>query len=379
MTRTRTVAGGVMFAIVLVAEFAVFEAALRLRGGSEASPQFQGLFTPDDRVGYRLKPGARARFTTVEFDTNIAINQQGVRDEEIGPKAAGERRIVVLGDSLVLAVQVDAAQTFCRGLERRLNATAPPGIQYRVINAGVQGYGPVEDVLFYEEMGSRFQADLVMLALFVGNDAVEASDSAWKLEPGRASVAAVREDTVNTLRRLARRSMVLQIARMRVLAATARLEPTPLPERPLGAYLPDPPPDVVRGLTITRTMVDRFVARAEHDGARPAIVLLPARFQLEDGDYSRLAEIVRNAGSTLIRDAATDRFRRALDGVAAPVFDALPALRRDPDRATLFFERTVHFTPRGHEVMAAALADFVRERHLLEAVASAPESGSRVP
>ena len=63
---------------------------MRMWGSSEAAPAFQGLFTDDPVIGYRLKPGARVRFTTVEFDTEIAINGAGVRDDdEIGPKAAG--------------------------------------------------------------------------------------------------------------------------------------------------------------------------------------------------------------------------------------------------------------------------------------------------
>ena len=57
---------------------------------------------PDPAIGYRLRPNARTRFVTAEFDTEIAINAQGVRDDaDIGPKPANERRIVVLGDSLV--------------------------------------------------------------------------------------------------------------------------------------------------------------------------------------------------------------------------------------------------------------------------------------
>ena len=43
---------------------------------------------------------------------------------DIGPKPPGERRIVVLGDSLVLSVQVDEQQTFCQLLEDRLNRPA---------------------------------------------------------------------------------------------------------------------------------------------------------------------------------------------------------------------------------------------------------------
>ncbi|MCA1561956.1 MAG: hypothetical protein LC804_17365 [Acidobacteria bacterium] len=96
-----------LFLLILALQFGIFEAAMRVWGSSEAAPSFQGLFIGDPAIGYRLKPGATVRFTTSEFDTGININRSGVRDdEEILPKAAGERRIVVLGDSLVLSVQV---------------------------------------------------------------------------------------------------------------------------------------------------------------------------------------------------------------------------------------------------------------------------------
>ena len=138
-----------LFLLIAALQFAVFEGALRRWGHSEAAPSFETLFIPDAAIGYRLRPNARTRFVTAEFDTTIAIDAQGVRDDApIGPKPPGERRIVVLGDSLVLSVQVDAQQTFCRLLEQRLNAGG--GIpHYRVINAGVQGYGPVEELLFF--------------------------------------------------------------------------------------------------------------------------------------------------------------------------------------------------------------------------------------
>ena len=170
---------------IAAAQFAVLEAALRTWGHSEAAPAFQSLFIPDPAIGYRLRPGARVRFATAEFDTRIAINADGVRDDEpIGSKPPNERRIVVLGDSLVLSVQVDRQQTFCRLLEERLNRTGGP-IRYRVINAGVQGYGPVEELLFFRHVARAFQPDLVIATLFVGNDAEEALGSAPRLRNAR--------------------------------------------------------------------------------------------------------------------------------------------------------------------------------------------------
>jgi len=101
------------FAAIAAAQFGILEIALRTWGSSEAAPAFQGLFEGDPRIGYRLKPRASVRFATAEFETDIAINGAGVRDdEEIGPKQPDEKRIVVLGDSLVLSVQVPLAQTF---------------------------------------------------------------------------------------------------------------------------------------------------------------------------------------------------------------------------------------------------------------------------
>ncbi len=153
--------------IVFVAEFALFEAALRLHAGSEAAPEFQALFAQDDRIGHVLKPGATARFSTVEFTTDIRINNAGVRDDDFGPKPPGEKRIVILGDSLVMAVQVPQSATFVKRLEARLNERRAGGTHYRVINAGIQGYGPVEELLFFEKTASRFQPDLVIVGVYV--------------------------------------------------------------------------------------------------------------------------------------------------------------------------------------------------------------------
>ena len=162
-----------LLAVIILAWFGVFEASLRVAGSSEADPTFRNLFTLDPVIGYRLHPSTSIRYTTSEFSTDISINSAGVRDDEIGPKPPGERRIVVLGDSLVLAVQVPLQQTFCKQLERRLNGRGG-ATHYRVINAGVQGYGPVEDALFYERVAARLQPDLVVVVVFVANDAIEA-------------------------------------------------------------------------------------------------------------------------------------------------------------------------------------------------------------
>ena len=353
-----------LFLAIVAAQFAIFEAALRTWGHSEAAPAFQGLFVPDATIGYRLQPNARTRYTTAEFETDIAINAQGVRDDrDIGPKPRGEKRIVVLGDSLVLSVQVDLRQTFCRLLEERLNRGAGP-IRYRVINAGVQGYGPVEELLFYRTVARRFEPDLVIETIFVGNDAEEAVTSAPRLRADRPAALQALPDSLRIrLRRIVRRSMVLQLIRLRIVSVTDRLGNwmSP-PEPPLQSYAEKPAPRIDEGLRISRDCVQAIAADAAADGARTMVMLMPARFQVDDVDYGHLRDAVDAAGGRLLRDAASERFDRALSTLPVPRFDALPALRAALPGPDVFFQQTVHLTPRGHEIVAGALADFIRQQ-----------------
>jgi hypothetical protein len=347
-----------LLALILAAEVAVLEAGLRWHGGSEGSPAFQALFMTDAAVGYRLTPNARTRYTTAEFSTDLAINPQGVRDDApIGPKAAGERRVLILGDSLVLAVQVPLADTFGKRLEARLNAQPGAPVRWRVINGGVQGYSPVHEWLFFDRVAAAFEPDVVLQVVFVGNDAVEANAFESWLIAGRP--VGTSAPALSAARRFLRSSLVWQMARVRWDQLRSRFT-TATPEPPLATYLETPPPHVEHGLGVTRQAVQRIADRAAGLGARSALVLMPARFQVEDGDYGRLAAFVRQAGATLVRQAGTERFARTLAPLGLPTLDLLPVLEREPNRIDLFFQRNVHLTPRGHDVVAGALFEFLQ-------------------
>ena len=354
------------FALIAVAQFGIFEAGLRTWGSSEAAPSFQGLFETDPAIGYRLKPNARVHFATSEFAADIAINSAGLRDDdEIAPKPADERRIVLLGDSLVLSVQVPFQQTFGELLEQRLNQRQS-AYHYRVINAGVQGYGPVEEQLFFRSIVGTVKPDLVLPVVFVGNDAEEAVRSRHKLDDTRGMAAIVAESSLIRLRRLIRSSMVLQIVRLRLSSVTGRLSPSVAPpEAPLQSYAARPAPFIAEGLAVARRSIEDIAQTATAAGASTAVVLMPARFQVDDADYGRLNDIVSAAGGTLVRDAASQRFDQALMPLGIPRLDLLPALRAALPGPDLFYQQTVHLTPRGHAVVAEALERFIEDHRLL--------------
>jgi hypothetical protein len=159
--------------------------------------------------------------------------------------------------------------------------------------------------------------------------------------------------------------MVLQVLRLRLVAVADRMPRAGAPpEAPLQSYAAKPAPRIDEGLRIARECVETIVAESQASGARALVMLMPARFQVDDADYGRLKDAVAATGGALVRDAATVRFAEALAPLHVPVFDALPALRAALPGPDVFFQQTVHLTPRGHEIVAEALEAFIRRQGL---------------
>jgi lysophospholipase L1-like esterase len=158
-------------ASVTIALFAT-EIGLRLFGMAYCS----GNWDRNDKVlGTVFIPGAKGVYKSVNGQVLIEINSLGLRDEEFPlEKPEGEKRILVLGDSYVEALQVPLDQTFLKLLEDKLSAN-----NILVINGGHSGYGQAEQLLFWRLKGGALSPDLVML-FFSANDII---DNSIELDP----------------------------------------------------------------------------------------------------------------------------------------------------------------------------------------------------
>jgi hypothetical protein len=123
---------------------------------------------------------------------------------------------------------------------------------------------------------------------------------------------------------------------------------------------------IAEGLRISRDCVAAIADDASKAGARTMVMFVPARFQVNDTDYGQLKAAVTQAGGELVRDAASERFDQAIAELPLPRLDVLPALRATPHPDDMFFQQTVHLTPRGHEVVAGVLERFIREKGLAD-------------
>ena len=96
-------------------------------------------------------------------------NSKGYFDNDYNfTRPTGVRRVVVIGDSYVEAVQVPLARTFHKILEKELNRSAvDAGLNSRieVIALGSSGTGQVENLKVLEEKAVRYDPDMVIMTL----------------------------------------------------------------------------------------------------------------------------------------------------------------------------------------------------------------------
>ena len=101
----------------------------------------------------------------------VSINSEGLRDREFSlEKPPGVYRVMMLGDSTTLGWGVRQEDTAAKLLERKLNEALPPGFNHvEVINTGVGNYDTVQEVTYYETIGSKYHPDLVVLVFFIND------------------------------------------------------------------------------------------------------------------------------------------------------------------------------------------------------------------
>jgi hypothetical protein len=104
----------------------------------------------DSALLYTLRPG-ECDFRNREFDTRVAVNSLGVRDDEASLDAP---QMVVLGDSYAMGWGVAQEETFPQRIERVTGR--------KVLNAGVASYGTARELKLLERIdASRLETLIV--------------------------------------------------------------------------------------------------------------------------------------------------------------------------------------------------------------------------
>jgi hypothetical protein len=140
---------------IVLAGIVVLELFLRWQGLGDPP-----LYEADPYAGYALKPTQQL---TRLGGSRVHVNSLGMRSTETTrDKMPGKFRVLVVGDSVPYGGSyIDQEELFCRVAEKQLDGSDTP---VEILNAGVNAYGP-RNILGYVQSRGLYEADMVIVYL----------------------------------------------------------------------------------------------------------------------------------------------------------------------------------------------------------------------
>jgi lysophospholipase L1-like esterase len=335
---------------------------------------------PDPVRNHARKPGVQFIMSGdppgLEYCTWTRISAQGLNDDPVQvPKPPGEFRILVLGDSFVEATEVARAENFCQQLERLLTARQPRKV--RVINAGVSTYSPLLEYLYFTRELVQYEPDVVVQAFFA-NDvfddmrytqvaqldgqglpvAVPPRDEWLVLDRGQPREEsnrqqwAFRHPVSESSPWLARQFYLAALVRHGLAVWRLKRAGTTPPVNDEFFILEDSPnlaKAQQEGWELTRRYIGLLKAACDRAGARFFLSSAPIASQVYGHttyDHFFFKGRPTDADQAHLREIAAE--------LQVPFLDLLTPLRTAGEG--LYYPRDGHWTPKGHRVVAEALA-----------------------
>lgn len=154
----------------------LFEVFLRLFKPQIFEIHPQGMYAANPRAGYVLNPGFNGSIKREEFTQYFRVNDKSFRGKDYSPKNPGTYRILLLGDSYAFGFGVKENETFGAYLEQCLSHKTNNKVE--VLNAGVPGYGTVDQLNFLKLCGEEIKPDMIIVQFLSVNDFEENRDPA---------------------------------------------------------------------------------------------------------------------------------------------------------------------------------------------------------
>lgn len=392
-TRRRSplaVCAAVLGALVVVT--ALLEVAMRvslssnvrlraLLGRPSVSTDFDGV-TSLRALLRQAHPGIEPN----EVFHDFVLNSKGFKTHEYAyEKPEATRRIVVLGDSMTFSSgKVLHADLWTVRLERLLSEASRDDIE--VLNLGFPRTGTDLQLRLWQLEGRLIEADLVVLAFFVGNDFTDIG---------------MEDEPTGTSDRLAEHWVTFRAARnlLRVREATAGVDFTGdgtgeivaeggrLVEGSPYRYDPETPSlrrGMFRGILkrrarlFDRSATDWFEARlarieelliefqsaVEHEGRRFVVLVLPDELQLDEPLFSSVIEDLGRSAEEYDVERPNRRFGEVCEAAGIPFLDLLPGLRERSKGARVYHPYDTHWNPAGNDIVAQLVRELVLDELL---------------
>ena len=348
---------------------------LAVRSLTEIGPQ---LAVRDPVIGKRYVTSFDDRVFVPESGETIGLrfNREGFRGEDVAyDKSPGTRRVAVIGDSMTVLVATEEDRTWVSRLEGLLNGVSESD-RWEVLNFGVSSASTGQELVLYREVVSRYEPDIVILALFVGNDITDNSrrltrapriyfdltdDGGVRALPYSAPTSAASAWLNQHSRLYVWYRTVSTMSRARINQAKNKLEPRFL------VFRSDTPGDLAHAWQLSERLIQTFAAEVEADGSRFILAVLPTGPQIYDDLWSEILTAAGDDAAHFDSSYPERRLRKLCDEQQLQCVMLLDGLRgvaasASDDDTRLFYDNgRRHFTDGGNSAAAEIMHDFLEQ------------------
>jgi hypothetical protein len=346
---------------------------------------------PDAYRHHALVPDSFAELRQRDFAYIQRVNHLGFRGRETTvDKPAGIKRVIMLGDSFTMGKGVQDNETFSVLAEQSLakSLTACSGGSVEVINGGVDSYAPILSYLQLKRDLARLQPDLVVLN-FDNSDLIqEAAYRQQAVRDANGEIVAVPQLAQDSLyeRFVSWTSRHLFLTRVALVYANRAMDHRQISVRRVvneagrEHFAHTLEGDVDRSAQ-WRDVFDslaRIKALTDSIHSEFLLTTYPWAHQLGDKDWMPGRAAYMKPGER-VTDLTSRTMRERSKALGIDMFETLPVFQSYQGSEHLYFDYDPHWTPRGQQVMAEALAGYITAHHLPKWCGDAPTRSSSRP
>lgn len=377
MAVARTASRRFLFAFVaivlgLIVALVVAEVGLRIWDPLHLPLEdMRGFYRTDAQGRIETTPGWTGAQIVEDKPVPIHMNALGLRGPEIGPKAPGELRVLVLGDSFMWGQGVHDDETVPARIEQALRTQ---GRQVTVGNAGMFGTGPREWSYTLERHRAAFQPDLAVAVMYVGNDVLDSLMDPLDVYDGWLMISGTAKLKDSWRFRMMMTSRVWNHAerlftknKIDTMVAESLLRYTPQAKLRVddAVFLDrDPARDADEPFLgkVEGVLGGYFHAFASAATGLPTLVVLLPGHEVVLKDYQQLLQDYHLDPALHQRGRGHARLMRLLEKEGLQVFDLAPAMLAVAERKPMFLPIDWHFSVRGCEQVARWLLPEIEKR-----------------
>ncbi len=375
----------VLLTVVSLASLVGIEVAARWLFPQIARPGTVAQFDPE--YIFITHPRGRATFyarLTEEKSRRdyVQLSSQGLRDREYPPKASNAFRILLLGDSFTFGAAVDARDSIPKQLERLFDMTPAPR-RFEVLNGGLSGACPLQELGMLRKRGIPLSPDLAILQLFLGNDLNECLGSVG------SHLRAYSVDRQKNLRRRPRSNLLPfrverwvrthSVVYIIISKATGdrdwfvglfqqlrwypsfdypALGPSEPREHGNEANLVQVYPELQEAFSMVEKYIVEMRDECSNRGIGFAVYCVPAGYEVDDARWAAVAR--QGYGDYAYRHlGGIGRIEAFLRQQGIRTFSVVDALRQGGPIDDLYFSLDGHLTERGCGIVAQRIHDFL--------------------